>query len=121
MSMDKELGRQLTVGGAVLAGFGFVVIILLVGLMVMAPDLDISYLFTIGCGLFLLGILLLGVGAGMTTSGSSIANRAEQPGTIAVRTSEAVYHYAPSVQQPLVSEAPAEVISPQSPPKPPPQ
>ena len=118
MSKDKELGRQLTVGGAVLAGFGFIVIILLAGLMMMAPDLNISYLFTIGCGLFLLGLLLLGVGVGMTTSGSSIANRTEQPGTIAVRTPEAVYHYAPTVQQPSASEAPAEVISP---PKPPPQ
>ncbi len=94
---------------------------LLAGLMVMALDLDISYLFTIGCGLFLLGVVVLGVGAGMNTSGSSIANRTEQPGTIAVRTPEAVYHYAPTVQPPSVQEVPTEEISPQSPPKSPPQ
>ncbi len=121
MSMDKKSGRQLMVGGGASAGIGFVVLILSVGLIVMSPDFDISYLFTIGCGLFLLGFVVLGVGAGMNTSGSSIANRTEQPGTIAVRTPEAVYHYAPTVQPPSVQEVPTEEISPQSPPKSPPQ
>jgi hypothetical protein len=106
MVEERPPTNQLIVLGIGLTIAGIVMVPMVYLLSQSVPEYSWTGLYLAVCGVTLLGMVLIGVAIGMATSGSTISHRTEDPGTFAVRTTEAVYHYAPSVQSPQTSTTP---------------
>jgi len=105
MTEEGAPKNQLIMLGAGITVAGVVMVPIVYLLSQVVPEYSWSGLYLAICGVGLLGITLLGVGAGMATSGSTISHRAEDPGIISVKTADSVYLIPPNVQPPTVPQS----------------